>query len=285
MIPAFLNTEVHDPDVVERALIAAGAFDVHSVPATGITQAVRDAVARGARRVVAAGGDGTISSVAAVVAGTDVELAVVPAGTFNHFAKDHGIPLDLTAACALAATGTRVAPVDIAWVNGRLFLNTSSVGVYANFVKGREKWEPRFGYWLASAISVIRNLVRVRPFNLSFSADGAERPYETPLVFIGVGERELKLPTLGNRVDGGRRGLHVLIVRGRTRARLVALSFAAAARGVRAVSRTPHLDSMLVDECRIEQRHETLAVDGEIVRLPSPLDYRFGRDALKLVVG
>ena len=51
------------------------------------------------------------------------------------------------------------------------------------------------------------------------------------------------------------------------------------------MSRTPHLDSMLVDECRIEQRHETLAVDGEIVRLPSPLDYRFGRDALKLVVG
>lgn len=285
MIPAFLNTDVDDPEGVGAALERSAAFEIHRVAAMDITEAVRAAVKAGARRVVAAGGDGTISSVAAAIAETDVELAVVPAGTFNHFAKDNGIPLDLDEACALAARGTRVAPVDVAWVNGRLFLNTSSVGVYANFVKGREKWESRFGYWLASAISMIRNFVRVRPFTLWFSTDATERPYHTPLVFIGVGERELKLPTLGNRVEHGNRGLHVLIVRGRTRARIVALAFAAAARGVRAVSRTPHLDSMLVQRCRIEQRHATLAVDGEIVRMPSPLEYRFGEGALRLVVG
>ena len=284
MIPAFLNTDVDDPEEVGRALERSGAFDVRRVAANRITQEVKRAMDDGARRVVAAGGDGTISAVAAAVAETDVELAVVPAGTFNHFAKDNGIPLDLDAACAVAATGTAVRPVDVAWVNGRLFLNTSSVGVYANFVKGRNKWEPRFGYWAASAISMIRNFIRVQPFSVWFATDGAERPYHTPLVFLGVGERELKLPTLGNRVDGGRRGLHVLIVRGRTRARLVALSFAAAARGVRAVSRTPHLESMLVERCRIEQRHETLAVDGEIVRMRSPLEFRFGAGALHLVI-
>jgi diacylglycerol kinase family enzyme len=285
VIPAFLNTEVSDPSGVARALERSGAFEIHRLPAIGITEAVQQAVRSGARRVVAAGGDGTISAVAAAIAGTDVELAVVPAGTFNHFAKDNGIPLDLDRACELAATGTRVEPVDVAWVNDRLFLNTSSVGVYANFVKGRDKWEPRFGYWLASTISMIRNFVRVRPFTLWFAADGMERSYHTPLVFIGVKERELKLPTLGNRVDDGRRGLHVMIVRGRTRARLVALALAAAARGVHAVSRTPHLDSMMLDNCRIEQRHATLAVDGEIVRMASPLEYTFGQGALRLVVG
>lgn len=284
MIPAFLNTRVNDPEKLARALEATGAFDVHRLPADRITEAVERAVAAGARRVVAAGGDGTIAVVAAAVAGTDVELAVVPGGTLNHFAKDNGVPEDIDAACELAARGTTIRAVDAAWVNGRLFLNTSSVGVYANFVKGREKWEPRFGYWLASTVSMLRNFFRVRPFNLSFATEGGERQYVTPLVFIGVGERELKLPTLGNRVDGGRSGLHVMIVRGRTRARLVALSFAAAARGVRAVSRTPHLDTMVVDRCRVEQRHETLAVDGEIIRMPSPLEYRFGRGALRLVV-
>jgi diacylglycerol kinase family enzyme len=246
---------------------------------------VRQAVRDGATRVVAAGGDGTISAVAAAIAESDVELAVVPAGTFNHFAKDNGIPLDLDEACELAARGSSVAPVDVAWVNGWLFLNTSSVGVYANFVKGREKWERRFGYWLSSTISMIRNFIRVQPFTLWFSAGATDRPYQTPLVFIGVGERELKLPTLGNRVENGRQGLHVMIVRGRTRARLVALAFAAAARGVRAVSRTPHLDSMMLQRFRIEQRHATIAVDGEIVRMPSPLEYRFGKGALRLVVG
>jgi diacylglycerol kinase family enzyme len=284
VIPAFLNTDVDDPAPVSEALERTGAFRIHRIPAMSVTEAVRDAVRAGARRVVAAGGDGTISAVAAGVAESDVELAVVPAGTFNHFAKDNGIPLDLDKACELAARGTRVKPVDVAWVNGRLFLNTSSVGVYANFVKGRDKWEPRFGYWFASTISVIRNFLHVQPFTLWFSADGAERAYETPLVFIGVGERELKLPTLGNRVRRGKPGLHVMIVRGRTRARLVALAFAAAARGVRAVSRTPHLDTMMLDRCRIEQRHSTLAVDGEIVRLASPLEYRFGEGAVKLVV-
>lgn len=285
MIPAFLNIDVDDPERVGNALEKSGAFVVHRLPAQRITDEARRAVKDGARRVVAAGGDGTISAVAAAIAGTDIELAVVPAGTFNHFAKDHGIPLDFDEACEVAAVGSRVAAVDVAWVNGRLFLNTSSVGVYANFVKGRNKWEPRFGYWVASAISTVRNLIHIKPFTLWFRSDAAERPYHTPLAFIGVGERELKLPTLGNRVDGGKRGLHVLIVRGRTRARIVALALAAAARGVRAVSRTPHLDSFLVDQCRIEQRHATLAVDGEIVRMPSPLEYRFGEGALKLVVG
>ena len=284
MIPAFLNTDVDDPEGVGNALERSGAFVIHRLPAGQIADAVKRAVEEGARRIVAAGGDGTISTVASVIAGSDVELAVVPAGTFNHFAKDNGIPLDLAEACELAARGTRVAPVDAAWVNGRLFLNTSSVGVYANFVKGRNKWEPRFGYWLASTISMIRNLIRIQPFTLWFRADAGERPYRTPLVFIGVGERELKLPTLGNRVEGGRPGLHVMIVRGRTRARIVALAFAAAARGVQAVSRTPHLDSLIVERCRIEQRHATLAVDGEIVRITSPLEYRFGEGALKLVV-
>ena len=283
VIPAFLNTEVDDPAEIEKALEAAGVFAIHRHPAVGITEAVREVVRRGARRVVAVGGDGTISAVAAAVAETPVELAIVPAGTFNHFAKDHRLPLDPREACELAASGSRVEAVDVAWVNGRLFLNTSSVGVYANFVKGRNKWEPRLGYWLGSMVSMVRNFLRVRPFSLWFESDSNARPYRTPLVFIGVGERELKLPTLGNRVPSGRRGLHVIIVRGRTRARLVTLAFAAAARGLRAVSRTPHLDSMLMERCRIVQRHETLAVDGEIVRMPSPLEYRFGPGALRLV--
>jgi diacylglycerol kinase family enzyme len=231
-----------------------------------------------------AGGDGTISAAAAALARTDVELAVIPAGTLNHFARAHGIPTDLDAACAAARSG-RVARTDVAWVNGRLFLNTSSVGVYANFVRVRERLEPALGYWLASALAVVRTFVRVKPFHLSLDAEGMERQYETPLVFIGLGERELRLPTLGKRLENGRAGLHVMVIRGRTRARMFALSFAAAARGIRAVSRTPHFDSFVVTRCTIEQRHSKVAIDGEIVEMDSPLEYELGHNALKIVVG
>jgi diacylglycerol kinase family enzyme len=283
VIPAFVNRGAGNVEEVEQALRRPGFFDVRFVAPGEVTQAVAAAIAKGARRIAAVGGDGTVSAAAAAVARTQVELVIIPCGTFNHFARDHRIPMDPDAACAIAQSGT-VTQVDVAWVNGRLFLNTSSVGVYANFVRVRERLERRFGYWLGSALAMVRTFVRVRPFSVWFETENVHRPYETPLVFIGVGERELKLPQLGRRVLDGRAGLHIMIVRGRTRARLLALSFAAAARGTRAVARTPHIDSFLVAQCTIEQRHSTVAVDGEVVKLMSPLNYELGAGALRLVV-
>lgn len=283
MIPAFVNPTAGNAAEVDEALRKAGCFDVRDIAPDEVTQAVQAAIKRGATRVAAVGGDGTISAAAAAVARTGVELVVIPGGTFNHFARDNGIPTDLDAACAIAQSN-RVANVDVGWVNGRLFLNTSSVGVYANFVRVRERLEPRLGYWLSSAFSMVRTFARVQPFNIHFESAVLEKPYKTPLVFIGVGERELKLPKLGGRIVGGRSGLHVLIVRGRTRARLIALALETVARGIRALSRTPHLDTFLVNHCTIEQRHSTVAVDGEVVQMDSPLEYELGRGALKLVV-
>ena len=283
VIPAFVNPAAGSADEVDKALRKAGCFDVREIAPDKVTQTVRAAIDGGATRVAVAGGDGTVSAAAAAVARTTAELVVIPAGTFNHFARDHGIPTDLDAACA-AATSPRIECADVAWVNGRLFLNTSAVGAYANFVRVRERLEPKCGYWLASAYSMVRTLVRMQPFRIRFETDGVERTYETPIVFLGVGQRELKLPLLGNRIPDGRSRLHVMIVRGRTRARLVALAFEAAARGTHAMSRTPHLDSFLVERCTIEQRHSTVAVDGEVVKMDSPLEYELGAASLRLVV-
>lgn len=283
MIPAFVNSAAGNAAEVDEALRWAGGFEVLKVEPADMTSAARALMHRGAARIAAVGGDGTVAAVAAAVARTNVELAIIPSGTFNHFARDHGIPTDLRAACDVARSG-RVIETDVAWVNERLFLNTSSVGVYANYVRVRERLDPRLGYWLASAFAMLRTFARIQPFRVSFETEQLQRRYVTPLVFIGSSERELKLPTLGNRVDHGRPGLHVLIVRGRTRARLVALAFAAAARGTRSITRTPHLDGFLVDRCVIEQKHSTVAVDGEIVTLESPLSYAIGRGALRLVV-
>lgn len=286
-IPAFVNSEAGTADPACDALARERAFQVERIPPADLAARVRRAIESGARRVLIAGGDGSIATAARELRGTTCELAILPAGTLNHFAQDLGLPTDLDEAVRVAA-GSVTRCIDVAEVNGRLFLNTSSVGVYVTFVRARERLERRLGYWLASAAAAIRILARLRSFRVTLDVDGVEQEYLTPLVFIGVGERELRLPTLGSRVDGGRRGLHVMVVRSRTGGRMLALAFAAAARGVRAVSRTPAMRSFIVDGLRIEPRTRVIggaiAIDGEIVSVTPPLEYRFVPQGLKVVV-
>jgi diacylglycerol kinase family enzyme len=284
-ILALVNPKSGTAEKARAALAEAGAFDVRVVEPEKLTDAIAEAVAKGTRRIVVAGGDGTIASAAHSLVGTGVELGIVPGGTLNHFARDLGIPADLPAACEIAADHTVTACADVGYVNGLVFLNTSSVGAYVKLVQTRERLEPRLGYKLASAAAAIRVFLGLPRFDVEIEVEGVLRRYRTPLVFVGVGERELKLPTLGKRIRRGRRGLHVMVVRGRRRAGLLALALAAVARGVRHVSRTPKLDSFIVDQCRVFlRRRGPVAVDGEIVQLDTPLEYRLARDALKVVV-
>lgn len=282
-IPAIVNVDSGSADDAREALSVSGAFDVHEVRPEQIESTVRDLVAGGAPRVLVAGGDGTIATAAATLLGTPAELAVLPGGTLNHFAKGLGISTVAAEAVQLASS-TESRGVDVGQVNGRVFLNTSSVGAYVRFVRVRERLEPRFGYRIASALAAFRILFQFRRIAVELEVDGQRRIYRTPLVFIGVGERELQLPALGTPVASGRRGLHVMVVHGRTRARLLALGLAAVARGVKAVSRTPEFDSFIVDRCRIDVRRQGLiAVDGELIALDPPLEYELRRDALTVV--
>ena len=282
-ILAFINPAAGSAEEARKAFSGGDAFDVRETPPHELEGAIRRAVGEGATRILVAGGDGTIATAASALLDTTGELAILPGGTLNHFATDLGIPTEPPDALALAATG-RARPADAALVNKRLFLNTSSVGAYVHFVKVREYLEPRFGYRIASAIAAIRILFQLRQFSVDVEVDGTRRTYRTSVVFIGVGERELKLPTLGNRIPNGRRGLHVMVVRGRSAGRVLAIALNAVARGVKTVSRTPELDSFIVDRCTIAlRRHSTIAVDGELVSLGTPLEYHLERDAIHVV--
>ncbi|MGH7720166.1 MAG: diacylglycerol/lipid kinase family protein [Gemmatimonadaceae bacterium] len=284
-IPAFINPDSGGTTDALAALEADSRFAVVRAEPARLAEDIGRAVAAGARRVLVAGGDGTLRTAAGALAGEQTEMAVVPAGTLNHFAKRHDIPTAPAEALKVAA-GDSVATTDVGYVNGRVFLNTSSVGAYVTFVRTRERLERRLGYWLASVVAAFRILAGIRTFLVELEVDGRRAVYRTPLVFFAVGERELKLPSLGGPAASGRRGLHVMIVRGHTRAKLAVLAFAAAARGTRSISRTPHLDSFLVERCRIDMPRPRgrVATDGEILLLTAPLEYRLARDALRVVV-
>lgn len=281
-IPAILNAGAGTAPLVREALEQAGAFHLRECRGSDIARFVEEAIAQGHRRIVVAGGDGTIATAAGILVGRDVELAIVPGGTLNHFARDHGIPDDPEAAVELARSG-RPRATDLARVNGRVFLNTSSVGAYVSLVTLRDRLERWLGYRLASLVAAVRVFFTMHRFVVEVSGPQGPRLFRTPLLFLGVGERELKAPHLGARVARGQAGLHVMVVKGRTRGAVLALAFAAATRGIRGVP-TPHLETAILERCTVRLRRPTaISADGEIVHLESPLEYELLRDALQLV--
>lgn len=284
LIPAFVNAKAGTATEAQAALEKAGTFDVQIVQPDNLVSSIREAIQSGSTRILVSGGDGTIATAASVLAGKSVELAILPGGTLNHFAKDNGIPTDLDRAIEVAGAG-QPKKVDVAYVGEKLFLNTSSIGAYVKFVRVREQYEKRFGYGIATFLAFVRILSRLHSVRIDVEVDGKSQSYRSPMVFIGVGQRELKMPMLGGRVPSGNRGLQVIVVRGSARARLLTLAFSAVAHGTRRAARTPHMDGFMVDHCTIDLGHGRagVAVDGEIVALKTPLEYRIERDALTIV--
>ena len=283
-LKAFLNAACGNAEAARKALAAAG-FDLEAVQPTELEKRLKQAIDSGTKRILAAGGDGTIATAASLLAQTDIELAILPGGTLNHFARDHNIPTDLAKAALVAAEGV-VVGADIGYVNDCVFLNTSSIGAYVTFVRDRGRFEKYVGYIIASFLAFIQTLSRLRTFTVTLEVEGVKKTYRSSLVFIGVGERELKLPILGNRVKSGKRGLHVMIVRGHNRARLFAVALAGIAKGTKEAGKLPEFNDFLVESCRIDlnRPRTTIGLDGELKKMATPLDYRIERDALRLVV-
>lgn len=290
VIPVLVNTQGGTASAAVAALRAAGSqFAVRLIEPTRLAEEVRGAVASGAPRIAVAGGDGSIETAAAVLAGSPVELAIIPGGTLNHFARDHGIPLALSKAIEVAATGGAQG-ANVGVVNKRVFINTSSVGAYVVFVRVRNRLRPFLGYRIASLVGGLRILTRLRKLSVHLTVAGEDRVYETPLLFVGVGERSLAPPQFGGRVPGGKRILHVMVVGRPREARRWISAYNRVSRagggGEPAGERKgPLLDALLVDTCRVELRrqHGNVAVDGDIVPLMAPLGYRLWRDALQVV--
>src|SRR5207248_525471 len=146
-LKAFLNSECGNAEAARGALDKVG-FDLEVVKPAELEAHLRKAIDGGAKRILVAGGDGAIATAAALVAKKDVELAILPGGTLNHFARDHNIPTDLGKAALVAAGEGIVTRADIGYVNDCVFLNTSSIGAYVTFVRDREQFEKRVGYSL-----------------------------------------------------------------------------------------------------------------------------------------
>jgi diacylglycerol kinase family enzyme len=239
----------------------------------------------GVDALVAAGGDGTIGTAAAAVAGTDMPLGILPLGTLNHFAKDAGIPLDLEEAVA-AIAGGRTRQVDIAEVNGRVFINNSAVGLYPELVRVREAQQERFGRskQLAMVVAAVRTLWRFSRHRLTIRLEGRAEPIETPLLFVGNNRYRMSPFSLGTRDAIDRGELCIYAPLARTAPRFLSVSLRAIFGREREQEDFVTLDGVKAAEIGSRYKRLMVATDGEAVSMETPLRYKVRPAALKLLV-
>ncbi|UXA14037.1 phosphatase PAP2 family protein [Mycobacterium sp. SMC-8] len=126
------------------------------------------------------GGDGTVATAAAVAAGAGLPLAVFPAGTFNHFAKDIGC--DTAAKTIQTIQQGSVSCVDLVCLNEKqMVVNTASIGAYPQFVATREKLEHKIGKPLAGIYAMFHTLRRGQPVRIAYD----NKTLQTSLFFLG----------------------------------------------------------------------------------------------------
>ena len=242
----------------------------------------RRAVAEGHPVIAAGGGDGTLSCVAAALAGTPAILGVLPLGTLNHFAKDLNIPLRLEDAVEVIANG-RERIVDVGEVNGRLFLNNSSLGLYPRMVREREKLQGEgSGRWTAFARAIGYVLLRYSQLRVRLDAGNpVQIARTTPFVFIGNNKYRTEGWTIGTRpkLDGGELWLYMAPHRGP--GGLILLAVLALSGRLKSDA----VDAFQTKECWITTRRRRIDVarDGEVAVMETPLHFRIRPGALRVM--
>jgi diacylglycerol kinase family enzyme len=272
---------------VEAAFAACGVEAHVSLARSGeeMTKLVERALTNGARAIVAGGGDGTVSSIAGALAGTDRPLGVLPLGTLNHFAKDLSIPLGLEEAARNICEGQEVS-VDVGEVNGQVFINNSSLGLYPRIVRRRERLQERqgSGTWSAFLRASMAMLRRYPFLSVRLDADGRRIVRKTPFVFIGNNEYRMESLRMGGRerIDAGRLSLYVAHRTGRLGLLRLALSALFGRLG-----QAEDFDALGAEEIWVETRRPRrlpVATDGEVNVMTTPLHFRVRPGALKVIV-
>jgi diacylglycerol kinase family enzyme len=218
--------------------------------------------------VVAVGGDGTINAVAAAVLRAGCPMGVLPQGTFNYFARCHGLPDDPEAAVRVWRAGHAV-PVQVGAVNGRPFVVNASLGLYPEILRAREADSAAHGRkrWVA-LWSAARTALRSR------------QVLRASLLFIGNNRLQIEnlgLPQAHSVGDDRLAAIRVAPVGWAAMLRLMLLGALGALGGKGRLSAPDEVNSTLFDELtitptrRLARRRLQVACDGEVAWMETPL--------------
>ena len=240
--------------------------------------------------LVAAGGDGTINAVAAAALRAGVPMGVVPMGTFNYFSREQGLAMDAEAAVLQMLQALRegeLRPVQVGYVNDRVFLVNASVGLYPRLLEEREAAKRRFGrHRVVALLSGLGTLLRGRSvLTLELSAEGQTRVIRTRTLFVGNNELQLQELGLRQAVDVEQGRLAAITLEPASTLRTLWLLVRGA---LGRLDGAEGVDSFAFDELVVRMRKGArtvkVAMDGEVLRMPPPLVFRTAPRPLRLLV-
>lgn len=232
--------------------------------------------------IVAGGGDGTISAAAGIIAGTDKALAVLPGGNMNLFARTLGIPLDLDAAITALGHGRR-AQADIAYANDRPFIHEFSLGLHPEMIEERDK--QKYGSRIGKILGGLRSLsgVLMKPPRIRVRLDddkGQQRAILTPALAVSnnpFGEGHLPY---ADSVDSGELGIYIL-----NSVSVGDIASVTARVPFGQWRDMPQMEFFTAREITLNRRRWfKAAVDGELVRMKTPIRIRIEQGGLNVIV-
>lgn len=257
-------------DALQAAAVEKNVEVIELGDAVDVAREVRERLARGAKTFIAAGGDGTVHHVLQAVVHSEASLAVVPIGTYNHFARDLGIPLDWRAALEVALTGgTR--QIDTGRVNDRFFVNNLSIGLYPVLVRHREERGRNYPRWKARLIAFYRTLRKYPHVTLAVETEHRREWIRTHVFMVSNNPYELEgvgIEAPRSTLTEGRLSVYWLPHTSRWRlARYVARYLAGRVRTI------PGFRSFRTLRMRVQSARAQLevGVDGEVFTMPTPL--------------
>jgi YegS/Rv2252/BmrU family lipid kinase len=253
-------------------------------PGSDITELAKEAIKQKYDVIVAGGGDGTVNAVAAALIGNDdVKFGILPLGTLNHFARDAGIPTDISQAVDIIILGNAKS-VDVGEVNGEIFLNNSSVGLYPAIVKLREGLQRSgYGKWSAATWATIRILSRFRTLYLELHpASGPVVKRSTAVLFVGNNAYETGLLEIGTRLELNQGRLWITMPTSSSRLGLL-ISLVSIILGYEKKDDVYKYEAanMTVNSNRQQLQ---IAIDGEVRHLKPPLKYQTLPKALRVII-
>lgn len=243
----------------------------------GLESKLRPYIDKG-EKIAAIGGDGTLNAVAGLIAGSKATFVPLCGGTFNHFVKDLGVPLELDKALSgLAQAKPQL--IDVGEVNGKVFLNNAGLGLYPQSLNIRSSLEAeQTNKWLAAALAGLKTFFKFKTYKVSIDGQSFHSP------FIFVGNNRYSADELGllsrRKLDGAK--LCVLVAKTRSRLSMIGIALLAV---VGQASRHDEFQEFTAKQLTIAVHKKTVMVsfDGEFAKMDDPICFEIKPKALRVL--